>query len=227
MLGRSHVVLGALGWLAGSQWLPPDLVHGAGISGHETLAVTTVACAGAALLPDLDHPDGTIAQSLGPVTRGAATVLGKLFGGHRNASHGFLFAGVVAALVQLLQTMVGREAMAGVLFVLVAFAVRAVKPPRGRARGWGALLIGAQAALVTGVAWWLVPGPWPWMPYVVGVGCLLHLVGDLLTATGVPLFWPFRRRFSVPLLGFPGDGDEKVLASLMTGALAFVTIRTF
>lgn len=224
MRGRSHVVLGALGWLAGAP-LAASTLH-LGLP-HETLAASTVGCAGAALLPDLDHPSGTIAQSLGPLTRGVATVLSRALGGHRHASHGLLFAGVCAALAQLLQTMAGRRAMAVLLFVLVAFALRALKPPRGRGEAAGTALIALQAAAATAAAWHFVPGPWTWMPWVVGGGCVLHMVGDLLTDAGVPLFWPFRVRLSVPVLGFPGDTDEKVLVSLMTCALAWLTIRTF
>lgn len=224
MRGRSHVILGALGWLAAA----PTAAAGLGVPMEPAaLAVSTVACAGAALLPDLDHPDGTIAQSLGPVSRGVAAVLCRAFGGHRQASHGLLFAGVAAAGTQLGQSLVGRPAMVGLLFALAAFAVRSVKPPRGRARLSGVVLVAAAAGGVTAASVAALPGVWPWMPYAVGVGCLLHLVGDALTDAGVPLFWPFRTRVSVPLLAFPGDGDEKLLVTAMTGALAWLTIRTF
>lgn len=33
------------------------------------------------------------------------------------------------------------------------------------------------------------------------VGYISHIIADMLTPAGVPLLWPYRRRFSIPILG--------------------------
>ena len=55
----------------------------------ESLVLST---AGAALLPDLDHPGGTIANCFGPVSRAVARTVHRISGGHREATHSMLFA---------------------------------------------------------------------------------------------------------------------------------------
>jgi hypothetical protein len=65
MMGHSHAVSGTTVWLAGAAGLaaagwPESPWH---------VVAGTVVCAGAALLPDLDHPSATIVLALGPVTR--------------------------------------------------------------------------------------------------------------------------------------------------------------
>ena len=67
--------------------------------------------AGAAILPDLDHPSGTAARVLGPVSRLLAVFVnrasamiaeltgakGRTVGGHRTTTHTLLFAVLLAA----------------------------------------------------------------------------------------------------------------------------------
>jgi len=63
--------------------------------------------AGAALLPDVDQPSSTIANSGGMITRSVAAVAGTLSGGHRHGTHSilaiaaFTFGTVMAARVPL------------------------------------------------------------------------------------------------------------------------------
>ncbi|WDZ83818.1 hypothetical protein PVK37_25645 [Micromonospora cathayae] len=65
---------------------------------------------------------------------------------------------------------------------------------RRRTRGaYGA----AGAGLLTGLAAAALPGPgggWWWVGIPLGVGCLVHSLGDALTFTRVPLPWPIRIR---------------------------------
>lgn len=37
------------------------------------------------------------------------------------------------------------------------------------------------------------------------VGYLSHLVADMLTTAGIPLLWPIRWRFCIPVLGSKGN----------------------
>ncbi len=89
MMARSHALIGAAGWLAAA----PSV---ASVTGHY-LDGPTVLCAGAALLPDLDHPSGLMADTLGPVTHLLARGVAQAAGGHRQATHSLLF-GLAAAL---------------------------------------------------------------------------------------------------------------------------------
>ena len=59
MMGHSHALSGAVAWLALAPATAAATHHS--LSGASVLG-GTLACAGAALLPDLDHPDGTIAH---------------------------------------------------------------------------------------------------------------------------------------------------------------------
>ena len=71
----------------------------------------------------------------------------------------------------------------------ITFAVKAL----GLARGsWAfAWLIGvALAAIITLYA----PGQWDWFVVCFTLGYGIHLLGDLLTDRGLPLFWPFLPR---------------------------------
>jgi membrane-bound metal-dependent hydrolase YbcI (DUF457 family) len=90
MLGYSHATSGALVWLATAPALSQALT-GAPMSAPE-LAAGTVICAGAALLPDLDHPQATIAHTFGPVSHVASKLTFILSGGHRQGTHSLLFS---------------------------------------------------------------------------------------------------------------------------------------
>jgi len=191
MLGRTHVLSGAAGWLA----VAP---HVAQATGHPfspgTLAASTVVCAGAALLPDLDHEHGTLAHGLGPVTRVLTEFVADVSGGHRHATHSLVFGAGMGALaaVALTSRWLLMLAMAG---FLAATAIRALELPRV---GWPKSY--AVAALATAAAARWLPGPWPWLPLAVTVGCWLRLAGDLLTPRGCPLLWPLPWRLEVPLI---------------------------
>jgi hypothetical protein len=108
MMARSHALLGAAGWLAAAPMV-------AGAAHHPldpvTLAAGTGVCAGAALLPDLDHEDGLIATALGPITHLLAKGVARLSGGHRHATHSPLFGGLMGLLSWALLTYGGRKEM--------------------------------------------------------------------------------------------------------------------
>ncbi|WP_432719962.1 metal-dependent hydrolase [Jeongeupia wiesaeckerbachi] len=53
------------------------------------------------------------------------------------------------------------------------------------------------------------------------IGALSHLAGDLLTPRGVPLLWPWRHRFSLPLL-VTGSVVEKALLLAMVGGTFYL-----
>ncbi|WP_043157375.1 metal-dependent hydrolase [Aeromonas diversa] len=61
-----------------------------------------------------------------------------------------------------------------------------------------------HSLLATGLVLWGVQSSLPGGPEGVKkallLGYLSHLLGDLLTPAGIPLLWPLRRRFALPLL---------------------------
>lgn len=136
MLARGHGLSGAALGLLGCQ-----LAHAGGATVTPATAFTAAAvCAGAALLPDLDHPEASIAHTFGPVSRIAAVLTNAASarvyartktardegrdGGHRGVTHTVVFAllaGGVAGVLAL-----WRPGLMTVLFCLLAFALRAL-----------------------------------------------------------------------------------------------------
>src|SRR6185437_10612610 len=87
MLGRDHALSGAFAFAA----LGPTL-H---VSGTH-LAAGVLLTAGAGVLPDIDHPDSTIARSFGFLTEGFAWVVARISGGHRHGTHSLAGVAVFA-----------------------------------------------------------------------------------------------------------------------------------
>lgn len=127
----------------------------AAVIAHTSLLVGLIAAiltAGAALLPDLDHPSATAARTFGPVTGFIARRLDH-FGywvwectatkydrrprdGHRTITHTSPFA-VLAGIVFGAVALGGRWAMMAVLFVLGSLAMRGILARGPRApRSW-------------------------------------------------------------------------------------------
>src|SRR5262249_58128556 len=90
-MGHTHAISGAALWLAAAgtvdRFAPALASHGVA----ETAAAALV-CAGAAMLPDLDHPNSTVAHALGPVTHRLARGVARVSGGRRPATHPLAFA---------------------------------------------------------------------------------------------------------------------------------------
>ncbi|HEY0700518.1 MAG TPA: metal-dependent hydrolase [Micromonospora sp.] len=202
VMGRSHALSGAVVWLGGCAltsglWTRPQV---------GTVVVGAAVTAGGALLPDVDHPGSVIARSLGPVTRviAQATAAGSAAlrsascgcctgrGGHRAITHTLVFAVTAGLVVSLLCWVGGEIAAAIVAGLAAALATRGAlrKATRGTygAAGTG-LLVGIMAASLPGpvAGWW-------WVGLPLGLGCLVHSLGDALTFSRVPLLWPIRIR---------------------------------
>src|SRR6266545_1864406 len=129
MMARSHALLGAAGWLAAAP-VASDAVHQP--IDLPTLAASTLVCAGAALLPDLDHHDGLIANSLGPPTRLLARGVSRVSGGHRHVTHSLLFGLLAGGLAWAIARYAGRPGML-LLALLTPEGVPLLWPWRERA----------------------------------------------------------------------------------------------
>ncbi len=211
MMGYSHSVSAAACWLA---------LHQTGIivsSDTPTLIVTTLAAAGAGMLPDIDHPRGSIAQSIPPLTGWVSRLVSSLAGGHRKGTHSLLGLAALWGLAygadRLLYAGIPVRAL-----LLPAFAggiaLRNFKAPGG----WAGALLLPFLTLNTQAL--------DLMPWVILTGASTHIVGDALTTQGINPLWPlslkapvsspFWRRsgyMSIPLLGSAGSLREKILTT--------------
>ena len=180
-LGHTHALSGAVTGLAVGLYLthPPAV----------QLVLFTGLTAGAAVLPDIDHPNSTLAHCFGFLTKNAAWLIGKISGGHRHLTHailgvaGFEFLAWLAAKFR--HEIGGKAGLVILLSLIIAGGLYAFGV-RGHVADFAA--IGAAIGLVvTGTSL-------PHLAAAVGLGCATHVVGDMLTDEGCPLFYPFSER---------------------------------
>ncbi|WP_125612896.1 metal-dependent hydrolase [Specibacter cremeus] len=251
MMGPHHAACGAAAWvamttrfhidLAGAAQVLPFLPHGVdvglGLLHVSAVGVVTGALvtAGAALVPDADHRNATIAHSLPPVSNIVCREIGKASGGHRHGTHsvlGIFFFILVALLAGLwtlplapFGTIYPGAGLLSVLLVSFAAKVLRIIPDSMRKFPW--LLGLAAGVFIT----FFAPQEQGWFPLAVGVGAAVHIVGDMLTTGGCNLIWPLRikpptflRRIpvvswvwkpsgylAVPVLGHAGSWREWLL----------------
>lgn len=230
VLGHSHATSGALAWSAAAATLPvtiltfPALQDATGHLGTVDLLLGVFLTAGAALLPDADHPDGTISHALGPITHTACKVISWVSGGHRGATHSLAFVAAVAYGTWAGEHWLGRWFTLSLVFFLLALAVRALHlcPSGNNFKAWGPIVVLASAGTFA-MEHWIADKP-VWLPFAVGLGALAHLLGDCLTERGCRLFWPFGLRVSLPIIDRTGNKVETFLvAPLFTlGTLAIL-----
>lgn len=196
MLGKDHALSGVAVGLAV-----------AGQLGDHTVTAAlpfVVTVAGYALGPDLDCGSSTASRFLGPVSEALSWFLQRLSavafhatatshdheseGTHRHATHTLAFALVAGGLAQ-----VTSQWSPWVVAGWIAFGVLAASA----ALGEGLLAVFGLAMLVPIVFDDASPvaelaGMQQWIGLAVTLGCVVHLAGDAITVTGVPLFWPIR-----------------------------------
>lgn len=201
--GPTHAMSGAAGGLALATSLPAT--WGGATTTAEILAYAGLT-AGAALLPDLDAPGSTVARTFGPVTGVASRAVAagcvlivnttgtrrdaRISGAHRTATHTLWFALLAGACAWGLDGVFGENAVVGMLVFFAGLALRGLFPGWSRKHG-GTVPILVAAALGV-AAYTTVPAlQSPLLPAsAVATGVLLHLVGDMLTTSGVPLTSP-------------------------------------
>lgn len=214
MMGRTHALSGGVAWVG--VMVPVDhYVHhltpaGAGLG----LAIST----GAAMLPDLDHPNSTIANTYGVVTKKLCEGIAAISGGHRKATHSFLgtaaFTGIAALMTSTLWT------AALLTWLCLGMGVRALwKRPRNRRNGrfdYGdvAGLVNAAVAAVLALALVFTAHDHVVPVIAVAVGYLTHLVGDTLTKQGVNWMWPNMYRVKLTTMRTGGPGEKAFVVLL-------------
>jgi membrane-bound metal-dependent hydrolase YbcI (DUF457 family) len=227
MMGPSHALSGAAVWLAGS-WA---LDHFADYEQSPlALAVGTAVCAGGALFPDLDlsgrvtrnKGGATVARTFGVFSLFIAEVIEKISlgvyhatklskdphrnNGHRTLTHTIPFTVLVGWGTTALCTAYGKWAVIGILFFMIGLALRGLFDAWAKRAGWVIVTLASLAA-----AWFaFVTLPddrgYPMIGVAVGVGCFVHILGDMITRAGVPILWPIpiKRRMWM-MVGFPNS----------------------
>lgn len=215
VLGHSHSTSGALAWAAAAAWIPAA-VWPAHLNTQDILMGTFIT-AGSALLPDFDHPDGTIAHFLGPISHMFCRFVEWISGGHRHATHSLLFVAGVTAGTWAGVHYLGRPFTLGLVYILLSLAIRALHlcPPGKGIHSWGVVLLLAVGGTFL-MDRWIGSSP-SWLPVAVGIGAAAHLVGDCLTDRGCPLLWPIPGRFGIPLIKRTG---EKLETGFLTPVMA-------
>lgn len=212
MMGGHHAACGAAAWVAISTqievplgimaekftFLPEAIPIGMGLMDVSPIGVITGAlvCAGAALLPDADHHNATIAHSLPPLSNVVCSGVGAISGGHRQGTHSLIGIAVftliawLAGMVALDTEMFGTiYPAAGVLSILlVAFAAKALKiiPASMRKSPWVVgIVVGVMVAF-------FAPEEQNWFVIAMALGTAIHIAGDMMTTGGCNLAWPIK-----------------------------------
>ncbi|MBC9717481.1 metal-dependent hydrolase [Streptomyces sp. TRM66268-LWL] len=214
MMGPAHSLSGAAAWL-GVGAAAAAMDH---TMPWPVLLVGALICAGAALAPDLDHKSATISRAFGPLSRALCGIVDKISygvykatkstrdarrtGGHRTLTHTWLWAVMIGIGFSALAVLGGRWAVLGILFVHLVLAVEGLLWRAARMSSdvlvW---LLGATSAwILAGVldkpgngADWLFTGEgqeYLWLGLPVLLGAVVHTIGDALTISGCPMFWP-------------------------------------
>jgi membrane-bound metal-dependent hydrolase YbcI (DUF457 family) len=82
------------------------------------------------------------------------------------------------------------------------------------------LLIGA--GLWAAGLWWAGIMPWAWLPITIAWGQILHVVGDVVTPSGVPLFWPLVKQDFHALPRALRPVGEPIIAAVMVLVLVLL-----
>lgn len=198
MMGRGHAATGAAMWagacIASVPLLDQPLL--APVTAAPLVALLVLGAApvtGASLLPDIDHTNGTIANSMGSFTKLLTKVVSVISGGHRQATHGIWFWFLITGLAFGIHfgAVSAPEAAASqgavmdawswivshgdllTFFVLTAFGQRALgakwlnkllaKVWRSATGAMVRVVFFVEAAILTGLAAWVWPEPEQWI----------------------------------------------------------------
>lgn len=206
VMGPTHAASGAAAGMLAALWLPP------GIGGAESLGATVLyggVAAGAALLPDFDHPSSTVSRSGGVLTgtlsRAVAIIsLGfrdatasskdkHVKDGHRGLTHTLLFAIIIGCLVWWSAPY--RWPAAVVIGLCLWWAILGLAGRWADRNPLWAIGVPAMSAAVA--AFWMPGLANPeGLAVATVIGLVAHCLGDALTISGDPIFAPI-----VPIAG--------------------------
>lgn len=213
MMGPSHATSGAGTWLAGCA-----VVEAAGHPlSWQVIWIGAAVCAGWALAPDFDHPEATLAQSGGFVTKLVAKGIGGVSdvlhdhtrtrwdrpaegnNSHRTFTHTLVYAFICYVVGAGTGRTGGPWAAAVLVFLAAALGSFSILPdgwrrigvPTGFGRRKAYIPTAAfVAAPLAACAYFLTPDAAWWLGLATGGGCLVHCLGDMITHYGCPILWP-------------------------------------
>lgn len=225
MMGPTHALSGAVTFLAAAPFLAQQ--------SPAQLAVGAACAAGAALLPDLDHPSASPARAFGPISWLVAKPVAVISGGHRHATHSIIGAGVFTAAAHWASSAGGWPLIVA-LTLLFGLAIRGLGPQNLKDRRWRldyADIAGlAHAAAATWAAYMLVTSGMDLgiLPWAVAIGVCAHIAGDLLTEQGCPLLWPSLRYYRIASINTDSKVERWVVVPTLYMTLgAVVVYRTY
>jgi membrane-bound metal-dependent hydrolase YbcI (DUF457 family) len=251
MMGPSHALSGAAVWLAGS-WIAAEAFdYGQSAT---TIAIGAAVCAGGALLPDLDmsgkvtrnQGGSTVSRSFGVFSLFLAEVIEKLSlgvyhltkmrkdpdreNGHRTLTHTIPFAVLMGAGATWLCSNYGGWAVIGILFFMFGLALRGLFHHWAKRAGW--VLVTLSSAAAAYFAFTFLPAQhrgYEMIGIAVGVGCFVHLMGDIITRAGVPILWPIptgKRRWR--MIGLPDaisiEAGSKIETRVLSVAFTLISL---
>ena len=231
MMGLGHALLGTATWSVAATITMPAF----GMEVTPTILIAgAIPIAGAALIPDIDHPNGSIANSGGIITRTIATISQKLSGGHREGTHQLWFFAAVSILAFATTGLIGIWGAIAWYLILSAFGAQALaktelhqrfnKIWRSNTGIFAKLYCWAFAAVATVFAIWVFglddTSRWWWLPWAIVLGHLSHLVGDILTTAGLNLGWGIPK-VRLPILGDAGSAREQLFDWLLLAITVF------
>lgn len=216
-LGKTHVLVGAA---VGASW-SEFVAH----SSPAHTAVFAGFTGALALWPDIDQCGSTVARSLGFVSTAVAWVIRAISGGHRHGTHTLPGIAITAALARLSCQFLPAWPATVFLALVLTFSVSGMLEDLGILRSHPADL---AAALVSAAVIWrgydLAA-----IPLAVLLGCCAHAFADMLTDSGVMLFWPFWKQhihlLPEPLAFTTGSDPESFFAGGMVLLLGWLALN--
>ncbi|TDT63724.1 metal-dependent hydrolase [Fonticella tunisiensis] len=168
--------------------------------------VSLVACAFSSILPDIDHPNSIINKYILPVKNKAVKAsIYITLGVFLYVLNYFYFDEVYLKAVGIFLVLIGvsshRNGITHSLTGLLCFT---------GVYGYMALTYGWKESI---------------LPFTIGYGA--HLIGDMFTARGIALFFPFRKkRYKMPLTFSVGTWWGNLIEGLIiSGGLIYLTWR--
>jgi inner membrane protein len=170
-----------------------------------TLASLAV-CAFSSILPDIDHPKSIINKYILPVKSKAvkATI--------------YITLGVFLYIVNYFYFNLDYLSAIGIFFVLIGVSSHR----NGVTHSLTGLLSFSGVFGYTSVTYGFREGI---LPFIIGYGA--HLLADMFTARGIPLFFPFKKKkYKMPITFSVGSWWGKLIEGLIvSGGLIYLTWR--
>lgn len=230
MMGRAHAISGVLAVTMAGAYLD--------VSGTAMLVLGMVV-PGSSLLPDVDHAKSTVSRTYGPLTRGFSKLVG-----HRQITHsvpGVLGLGTAlygslavrdgATVSEVPAVQLGVEVasyafVCVVLILVLAAFLRLFRDVPGRVGRWfrrswlddlapipfvGSVVIFSDLDL-------------DYVPIAIMIGCVVHMLGDMITKMGLPIFWPIStRKYRLASIKAGGKIERLLIVPLMIAGIVWST----